>query len=102
MGEMKAKRQALAITDDPDAEAKAKERAEKDAAEAEQKKEAKHLQKQAGADLKAQLKELEKQRNLRDKERAGQFKEVPGLGKAKKRLALGDGSAASPAKAAKT
>jgi len=96
---IKAKRHALAITDDPEAEAKAKAAAEKAAEEAKAKQEAKHLEKAAEKDLKNSLKELEKARADRDKARAQAFKEAAGLGKAKKRLAVGDGSAASPAKA---
>jgi hypothetical protein len=99
--EMKAKRAALAITDDPEAASKAKAEAEKAAEDDKIRKEAKNLGKSQAMDLKAQLKELEKQRLQRDKDRAQAFKEAAGLGKAKKRLALGDGSAASPAKAAK-
>lgn len=97
--EMKAKRQTLAITDDPEAEAKAKERAEKEEQEAQAKREAKSLQKDAARDLKQQLSELERQRKARDKERAQWFKQAAGLGPKKRMAALGDGVAASPAKA---
>lgn len=99
--EIKAKKATLAITDDPEAAARAKAQAERDAQEAEQRKQAKALQSTAQKDLKHQLKELEKARADRDKMRAKAFKDAAGLGSARKRLALGDGSAASPAKAAK-
>jgi len=99
--EMKNKRATLAITNDPEAEAKAKAEAEREAEEAKIRKEAKTLGKTQANDLKTQVKELEKQRQERDKARAQAFKEAAGLGAKKKRLALGDGAAASPAKAAK-
>lgn len=100
--EIKAKRSALALTDDPEAAAKAKAAAEQAAEEAKERKEAKALGSHAAKDLRAEVKELEKARADRDKERAKLFKEAAGLGKAKKeKRALGDGSAASPAKAAK-
>jgi len=99
--EMKNKRATLAITNDPEAEAKAKAEAEREAEEAKIRREAKTLGKTQANDLKVQVKELEKQRQERDKARAQAFKEAAGLGAKKKRLALGDGAAASPAKAAK-
>jgi len=99
--EMKNKRATLAITNDPEAEAKAKAEAEREAEEAKIRKEAKSLGKTQALDLKTQVKELEKQRAERDKARAQAFKEAAGLGAKKKRLSLGDGAAASPAKAAK-
>lgn len=94
--EMKAKRGALAITDDPEAEARAKKQAEIDAKDEEQKKIAANMKKTAAHDLKAELRELEKQRIQREKERAKAYKEANAMGK--KRRAIGD---ASPAKAAK-
>merc|ERR1712072_1498012 len=96
--EMKAKRSALAIADDPEAAAKAKEAAERAAEEEKARKEARTLGKEAGKDLRQEVKALEKERVERDKKRAQAFKLAAGLAKAKKRLALGDGSAASPAK----
>jgi len=99
--EMKNKRATLAITNDPEAEAKAKAEAEREAEEAKIRREAKTLGKTQALDLKTQVKELEKQRAERDKARAQAFKEAAGLGSKKKRLSLGDGAAASPAKAAK-
>lgn len=100
--EMKAKRNALAITDDPDAEAKAKAEAAKEAEEAQLRKEAKNLGKTQAVDLKNEVKQLEKARQERDKARAQAFKEAAGLGAKKKLKALGDGASASPAaKAAK-
>jgi len=97
--DIKNKKAALAITDDPEAAEKAKVEAEKAAAEAAQRKEAKALQSNAAKDLKQQLRELEKARHDRDKERARAFKTAAGLGGAGKKRALGD-VAASPAKAA--
>jgi len=97
--EIKAKRSALALTDDPDAAAKAQASAEKEAEEAKERKEAKALGATAAKDLKQEVKDLEKARADRDKERAKLFKEAAGLGKVSKRKALGDG--ASPAKVGK-
>jgi len=99
--DIKAKKSALAITDDPEAEAHAKAEAERAAEEKKLKDEAKSLGKVAAIDLKNQVKELEKQRAARDKERAKMFKEAAGLGPKKRLASIGDGSAASPAKAAK-
>jgi len=97
--EIKNKRQALAITDDPEAAAKAKAEAERAAEEEKSRKEAKAFEKNAEHDLKNDLKQLEKARAQRDKDRAKAFKEAAGLGS--KKRAIGDGAAASPAKATK-
>lgn len=96
---MKEKRQALALTDDPEAAARAKAEAERGAEEDKERKEAKTAGAHAEKDLKVQLKALDKMRADRDKERAKAFKEAAGLGS--KKRALADGSAASPAKGAK-
>lgn len=96
---MKDKRQALALTDDPEAAARAKAEAERAAEEDKARREAKTAGAHAEKDLKAQLKALDKMRADRDKERAKAFKEAAGLGS--KKRALADGSAASPAKGAK-
>merc|ERR1719491_2118876 len=97
--EIKNKRQALAITDDPQAAEKAKAEAERAAEEEKARKEAKTFEKNAENDLKNDLKQLEKDRAQRDKDRAKAFKEAAGLGS--KKRAISDGAAASPAKAAK-
>jgi len=97
--EIKNKRQALAITDDPAAAERAKAEAERAAEEDKTKKEAKSLMRNAEADLKSENRQLERERAQRDKERAKAFKEAAGLGS--KKRALGDGVGASPAKAAK-
>jgi len=97
--EIKNKRAALAITDDPEAAEKAKAEAGRVAEEEKARKEAKTFEKNAENDLKNDLKQLEKARVQRDKDRAKAFKDAAGLG-AKKR-AIADGAAASPAKAAK-
>jgi len=96
---MKDKRHALALTDDPEAAARAKVEAERAAVEDKERKEAKTAGAHAEKDLKVQLKALDKMRADRDKERAKAFKEAAGLGS--KKRALADGSAASPAKGAK-
>jgi len=96
---MKDKRQALALTDDPEAAARAKAETERAIEEDKVRKEAKSAGAHAEKDLKAQLKALDRMRADRDKERAKAFKQAAGLGS--KKRALGDGSAASPAKGAK-
>lgn len=97
---MKEKRQALALTDDPEAAARAKAETERAVAEEQARKDAKHAGAHAEKDLKAELKALDHMRANRDKERAKAFKEAAGLGKVKR--AHADGAAgASPAKAAK-
>merc|ERR1712086_127543 len=97
--EIKSKRQALAITDDPQAAEKAKAEAERAVEEDKARKEAKTFEKNAEHDLKNDLKQLEKARQQRDKDRAKAFKEAAGLGS--KKRAISDGAAASPAKATK-
>jgi len=96
--EIKNKRQALALTDDPEAAEKAKVEAERAVEEDKARREAKTFEKNAENDLKNDLKQLEKARAQRDKDRAKAFKEAAGLGS--KKRAISDG-AASPAKAAK-
>lgn len=95
--EIKHKRQALALTDDPEAAERAKKEAEDAAEEEKARKEAKSIVSHAEKDLKAENKQLERERAQRDKERAKAFKEAAGLGK---KRAHPD-AAASPAKAAK-
>jgi len=84
------------------AEERMKEALAKDAEEKAAKEEAKKAAQGAGKSLKDDLKKFDIARVERDKARIAAFKEAAGLGKAKKRLALADGSAASPAKVAKT
>lgn len=95
--EIKHKRQALALTDDPEAAERAKKEAEQAAEEEKARREAKSIVSHAEKDLKAENKQLERERAQRDKERAKAFKEAAGLGSKKRAL---DGGA-SPAKAAK-
>lgn len=95
---MKEKRAALAITDDPEAAARAKADAERALEEEKIRKEAKSAGKHADMDLKKQMKQLEMERKMRDKERAKNFKLAAGLGSKKRALA---DAGASPAKAAK-
>lgn len=99
------KNKKLMICDDPEVLKKMQEDMAKEAAAAEEerqaRKEAKGAGKGAQKELKDELRQMAAESKLRDKERATAFKEASGLG-GKKRLALADGVAASPAKAAKT
>lgn len=97
--EIKNKRHALALTDDPEAAERAKVEAERAVEEEKARKEAKNIVSNAENALKAENKQMERERAQRDKERAKAFKEAAGLGP--KKRALGDGVAASPAKATK-
>lgn len=97
--EIKNKRSALALTDDPEAAERAKAEAERAAVEEKARKEAMSVIAKADADLKAENKQLERERAERDKMRAKAFKEAAGLGS--KKRAISNGVAASPAKAAK-
>jgi len=95
--EIKNKRTALALTDDPEAAERAKAEAERAAVEEKARKEAKSLVAKADAELKAENKQLERDRAQRDKERAKAFKDAAGLGSKKRAISV----APSPAKAAK-
>jgi len=99
MDSLKNRRKAM---EGEGAEDRMKEALAKDAEEKAAKEEAKKAAQGAGKSLKDDLKKFDIARVERDKARIAAFKEAAGLGKAKKRLALADGSAASPAKVAKT
>jgi len=98
MESLKKGRQAI---EGEEAEERMKDTLAKEAAEKAVKLEAKEAARGAGKSLKEDLKEFDKARTERDKARAAAFKEAAGLGKVKKRVALMDGSAASPSKVAK-
>merc|ERR1712125_62840 len=65
-------------------------------------KEDKGAMKQAAKTAAQELKEIEKMRLEREKERQAKIREAQGLEKKKRALAIGDGAAESPAKAARS